>query len=267
MFGLGIGRLGAGAYQAVGAAPPAPWTPAEISTALWLDAADASTIILNGSNVSQWSDKSGNNRHATQATASAQPVYVANGLNGLGGLSSIGNRHIGGNLPFTGNAWTAFAVATMNSTSAEWARLLSVGVMGVADFNNVSSASFILRNQSFEQVTSYREGALLSTRAITYGAPFIVSSRYTGTQQITGVDGTQAAGVNSSGNFGTQNYGVFRDTQSLSQWIGAAYEMLVVTGAMPVETRQRIEGYLAHKWGLTANLPSDHPYKTEAPTV
>jgi hypothetical protein len=29
--------------------------------------------------------------------------------------------------------------------------------------------------------------------------------------------------------------------------------------------RQRIEGYLAHKWGLEANLPAGHPYKNVAP--
>ena len=28
----------------------------------------------------------------------------------------------------------------------------------------------------------------------------------------------------------------------------------------------KVEGYLAHKWGLTANLPSGHPYKTSMPT-
>jgi hypothetical protein len=56
-----------------------PWTPADLgaSLALWLDAADASTITLNGSNVSQWDDKSGNDRHASQATASFQPLYQA----------------------------------------------------------------------------------------------------------------------------------------------------------------------------------------------
>lgn len=31
--------------------------------------------------------------------------------------------------------------------------------------------------------------------------------------------------------------------------------------------RQRIEGWAAHKYGLTANLPANHPYKTAAPTV
>ena len=28
---------------------------------------------------------------------------------------------------------------------------------------------------------------------------------------------------------------------------------------------EKIEGYLAHKWGLTSDLPSNHPYKTTAP--
>ena len=60
----------------------ATWTPANLAgLALWLDAADASTITLNGSNVSQWNDKSGNNRHASQAVAANQPTYTAAALN------------------------------------------------------------------------------------------------------------------------------------------------------------------------------------------
>jgi hypothetical protein len=53
------------------------WTPANLGEdiALWLDATDSSTITLNGSNVSQWSDKSNNNRHAIQGTATLQPTY------------------------------------------------------------------------------------------------------------------------------------------------------------------------------------------------
>lgn len=55
--------------------PPQLWTPANITTALWLDANDSSTITLNGSTVSQWSDKSGNARHATQGVGANQPLY------------------------------------------------------------------------------------------------------------------------------------------------------------------------------------------------
>jgi hypothetical protein len=66
------------------------WTPAQISTALWLDASDAGTITLNGANVSQWNDKSGNGKHATQATAAAQPDFSATGLNGKPSINFAG---------------------------------------------------------------------------------------------------------------------------------------------------------------------------------
>jgi hypothetical protein len=42
-------------------------------------------------------------------------------------------------------------------------------------------------------------------------------------------------------------------------------EFIALSTTASTDTRQRIEGYLAHKWGLDANLPSDHPYKTNAP--
>ena len=29
---------------------------------------------------------------------------------------------------------------------------------------------------------------------------------------------------------------------------------------------EQAEGYIAHKWGLTSNLPVSHPYKNTAPT-
>jgi hypothetical protein len=30
--------------------------------------------------------------------------------------------------------------------------------------------------------------------------------------------------------------------------------------------RQKIEGYLAWKWGIQASLPAAHPYRNAAPT-
>lgn len=59
------------------------WTPQYIDTELWLDASDSSTIALNGSTISQWSDKSGNGNHASQATKGAQPAITSAGLGGL----------------------------------------------------------------------------------------------------------------------------------------------------------------------------------------
>ena len=37
------------------------------------------------------------------------------------------------------------------------------------------------------------------------------------------------------------------------------------TGGTDITEFQKAEGYLAHKWGLTGNLPSDHPFKNVSP--
>jgi hypothetical protein len=48
-------------------------------------------------------------------------------------------------------------------------------------------------------------------------------------------------------------------TQTLSEFV-------VSTNVITTTDRQKLEGYLAHKWGLEGNLPADHPYKSAAPT-
>lgn len=63
------------------------FTPLFFSPALWLDSSDASTLFqdaaltvpvtADGDVVGGWRDKSGNNRHATQATTSKKPTRQA----------------------------------------------------------------------------------------------------------------------------------------------------------------------------------------------
>ena len=52
--------------------------------AAWYDAADSASVTLDSGRVSQWSDKSGNARHATNTTSgSTQPSYSTAARNGL----------------------------------------------------------------------------------------------------------------------------------------------------------------------------------------
>ena len=47
---------------------------------------------------------------------------------------------------------------------------------------------------------------------------------------------------------------------------GSLAELIIVEHATgTVDERTKIEGYLAHKWGLTGSLPADHDYKTDPP--
>jgi hypothetical protein len=44
-------------------------------------------------------------------------------------------------------------------------------------------------------------------------------------------------------------------------------EILIYNSVLTSAQVAKVEGYLAWKWGLVANLPSDHPYKNSYPTV
>jgi hypothetical protein len=43
------------------------------------------------------------------------------------------------------------------------------------------------------------------------------------------------------------------------------FEILMFNQYLDNTDRQKIEGYLAWKWGLQASLPIGHPYKSAAP--
>ena len=63
------------------------WTPADITTELWLDAADASTVQVVSGAVAQWDDKSGNGRNAAQASPGLRPLLDAASVNGLDSIT------------------------------------------------------------------------------------------------------------------------------------------------------------------------------------
>lgn len=68
------------------------WTPRSIADcALWLDASDASTLALSGTNVIVWADKSGNGNSATNGL-SLSPSYVASFVNGRSALGFNGSN-------------------------------------------------------------------------------------------------------------------------------------------------------------------------------
>lgn len=68
--------------------------------------------------------------------------------------------------------------------------------------------------------------------------------------------------------------GTFAERVAVSTGTGTGNRLLVeplgipsVARQLSTANRQRLEGYLAWKWALEANLPAGHPFKNTPPTV
>lgn len=240
------------------------WTPAQLpSLVAWYDANDAGTITLNGSTVSQWNDKSGNNRHAVQAVAASQPAYTTAGLNGKNVLTFNGTTDF-------------FELLSGILLDDNFTHVHSVLVRSTTGINSVDVGRTALPqgygNWWFTDNVLY--SVLRGISFMTHG-----SSTATGTF-INGLvrnnSGTQAfrngtafggpVGAAATANVTLNAIGRAQGgTAALHN--GPMAEIIVGRSDLSTTDRQKLEGYLAWKWGLEADLPADHPYKLTPPTV
>lgn len=248
-----------------GKAAVAAWTPAALgaSLALWLDANDASTITLNGSTVSQWNDKSGNARHANQAVAANQPAYTTAGLNGnnvltFDGVNDFFELSTGILLDdnFT-HVHSVFVRATTGRHTVDVGRTttpIGYGNWWYTDnvlYSNLRGSGFMTHGSSTATGT-FINGLVRNnsgTQAYRNGTAF-------GTPQGAAVTGNVT--LNAVG----RAQGSIAATHN-----GPMAEVIVGRSDLSTDDRQKIEGYIAWKWGLQANLPVGHPYKDAPPTV
>ena len=216
----------------------------ELTTQLWFDGADASTITHSSNAVSQWRDKSGNERHANQATATNQPTFVSSALNGKSLLRFDGTddrlEFSGGFVP--GDFVALFKRSANNQAVIESTTGLNRGWIGA--FGNIWASHNRYATNGYGLSTILPDGAYGSDYFMVYGS----DTRWTG-------------GLSTSSG---QHY-IGRGTPGYQNLNGDVAEFVVFTSVLSDADRDRVHGYLAHKWGLTAYIPGGNPYKTTAP--
>ena len=258
--------------------------------ALWLDAADTSSLVMSGSSVSQWKDKSGSGNHMNQySSATAPSTSNLNGLNtvyfytsdptSVQGTPPFTNVQVlqGTNFQTTVNSTlflvvhplyvatsTKFIVNLKSRASNQWNNLYDIN-MGTGDGTNAGGfGSFIRTDTSFLGVNS---------SYYTINTTNLTSSEIVGTTIAFYKDaslyrsGTVSLAMPSSDNFQVFTLGAYLNTDvyDTSSKMGARAhfcEVIVFNSALTTSQRQQVEGYLAWKWGLQANLPTGHPFKT-----
>jgi hypothetical protein len=259
------------------------WTPADITTALWLDAADSSTLFdaVSGGSlvaadgaVARWEDKSGNARHATQSTSGERPQRKTSIVNGrdvlrLDGGDSMSVPHSSDlNLQIgTSTAISCYRKAAgfrimqkKNGAGAlqadSWffddGTVFSVAGTFTIDYaTNQNANQFDVGVWNGTTLSHFRNGTKLTPTTANSGT--IVGGE---------IDPTLTPAANTDALFIGRRQNPSGTTGIMT---GDLLEIVLVGTSLSTSDRQKAEGYLAHKWGLTANLPSDHPYKNIPP--
>jgi len=278
------------------------WTPAEITTALWLDFSDALTLfdattggslVSSGGAIARIEDKSGNARHAVQASAGARPVRQVSVQNGLDAGIGSGSQF----MTVTSSTASFAAFHTANAVG------LLIGKPGTSNNPNTlfgfignipavggtrTGFAFLYDDRVSEPVNDrpsagfWRNNASLSSgvqNAMTPNAYSMLSAIYdvqaatnankvrlevNGGQFSGSIGGSFSATTQANASADLMVFGYGPSSFYLAGGIG---EIVLVTESLATEDYQKLQGYAAWKWGLQGNLPADFPYKNAAPTV
>ncbi len=203
----------------------------------WWDANDASTITLNGSNVSQWNDKSGAGRNVSQATALSQPEYLASSLNGKAGINWGTTPGTAKRLSRDSVSMTArdhFIVADWDggATFSNFETLVTSG--GSIPIGGEASGTTIFRGFDTFDRMQLNNNASSSTALPAILNPFVLrATRTSGTSAATGLHFGQFATFANRG------------------WAGKIYEILIYDSSLSASQAMTVQRYLARKWGIT----------------
>jgi len=212
--------------------------------ALWLDAADASSVTLSGSAVTAWRDKSG---LANNMSVSGTVNYASNKMTfSYGGIMTSANS-----TTITASVSMVFIVCQATDLPIGNSMVFVCPNLGGGD----TSIRFVPDIQSVNNSDTNDLG-------YTYGddgtGQYYANGTLNGDNPVTVTTGVNIieAVVNRSGST------LFSLSTSFSSryFVGDIQEVIVYTGPITTSQRQQVEGYLGWKWGLQSLLHPIHPY-------
>ena len=243
------------------------WTPSNLGSGILTAWYKADSISgSDGDGVSAWTDSSGNGFNLAQAVSTRQPTLQTNELNALSVVRYDGSNDILSDSDIadldvgTGDIWVATVFKATDDGTASF--MLEKGNTQFAVMNT-AGGELQIRLGGTTNIPLQSAGNWSRTDFV-----LVTGSRVSST--CTGfVDGSAMTTTN------TTNTGSISNSNVLD--IGAAAvggnpmagdiaEVLVGGATLTSSDREKLEGYLAWKWGLEDNLPSAHPYKTFPPT-
>jgi hypothetical protein len=228
------------------------WTPTGMGGLQMWFAAEDETITSSSGKVSEWRDKSGNLLHATQSTAANQPTFFSSDAFGR---KSVGNATSAGLLGLICPSTTYKEVFIVGYYGAGTESVFS----GINTFfsgpgtNNAQRVAGNNATNAFLTTSAFTSSVFKNASDTSTTAPLPLPPtilRFNATSAVT-----------------QQTFLFYSSLSSGRSFKGAFSEVLFFASNLSATDRQKVEGYLAHKWNLAGNLPADHPYKSAAPTA
>ena len=270
--------LGSKSYIGINTLPgppvtPVGWTPGEIEPQLWLDASDNSTVQKSGTSVTGWSNKGSDlTLSAVQNDPSKRPVQQTGGLNSLSTIHFDGVNdflYIAHNPALNiaaGQDFELFSVVKSDVNPTQ-AAIIAKGGIDPGDYMLYFYSpryKFYMDHGGIDMQADNPVGANANMGwARRQGNSGRLYNTRSGSASDNGVSSASTAANSHDVTIGAMSDG----TTPARFFDGDIAEIILVRRALTNDERQQMEGYLAHKWGLAADLPAGHPYKDASPTV
>jgi hypothetical protein len=244
-------------FKSVTSAPPTVtyFKPTQITGCqLWLDADDSTTQTFSGSGLTAWQDKSSNAYNFNQLGSAPQNFTATNAIIGtpINGkrtlyfdpgasikqntlIDGVKNMFWVGRIISSGTNYFLFGsdsyydwhAQTYPGKFCEDATVCQTGIRNASPSALYTSDAAATTNAAFSAI-SYPTAPAIS----------ILS--------VSGITGS------------TRFQGLCYDRIYHTGWCGDLAEVITFSTALSTADIQRVESYLAQKWGLTSNLPSSH---------
>ena len=260
---------------------PQFWTPALLDTrAIWLDASDSASIAASGGYVTRWASQLDPEWDARPFDIGfASDSRPKTGVATINGLNAISFDNVDDDLftykngvrraladvaqGVTYPAETAFFVGRRNApATSHWLSPGAGGNRSFTPFVTKVGANVMALNVS-PVVIEYNN----YPPAFPSVALFSFSVDSSAPRSEMRVNGVEVASTTSPVTLTAGRQDGIGGTATAGGSGDDLGEVLVLREVPDELTRQKIEGYLAHKWGLAGELPSNHPYKMAPPGV
>jgi hypothetical protein len=242
----------------------------------WWDPTDTAKLTASGSQVTGWTDEIGALAMSPQGTNAASIVTTTLGgvraISFPGSNAYLSNPSTPAGFPLDVTTLDGFLFAVLKPNVAGSIgfapSVLNFGGLplqfGISGPSNTSNPV-----QGVPQMTQSGSYVFWSSGASIDGVSHTLEARYgvSGVPQMWTDGNVATAGSAISPTTLTGASAVEIGRRSTGEYLSAIIGDIIVGKNLSTSDRQKIEGYLAWKWALTANLPAGHPYKTSPPTA